>query len=83
MVVRFIAFIYGKTGGKGATGHLSIHLEPLFSSLLLYFHKFLFENVSAVYYCVFEGLRILLDHDSVARDAHLHFHVLVLMVWKQ
>ena len=63
--------------------NLSIHLEPLFSSLLLYFHKFLFENVGAVYYCVFEGLRILLDHDSVARDAHLHLHVLVLMVWKQ
>ena len=55
----------------------------LFCSSFLYLYKFFLENVRAINHCVFEGLRILLDHDRAARYADLNLHVLVLMVWKQ
>ena len=60
-----------------------IFLYVLFCSFLLNLYEFLLENVRTVNYCVFEGLGILLDHECVARDAHLNLHVLVVMVWKQ
>ena len=53
---------------KAAPSGAASTFLSLFCSSFLYFHKFFFEDVCAIYNCIFEGLGILLDYDRVARD---------------